>query len=214
MAGRTSSKKRAGKTKVTNPALPKPLNFQDFEPLAQTELPALVLGINVPIEHLRDPEDAVVYAGLYDLNFKPGRVWRKIAHETCGVACKPVYWIGTVLKPTTYAERHIRNLAQAVRGMNLGWKGSPTLAALIAYQTLLTTLLNVGCDKSYAAYCEGLYPIDAGCAKWLTFEELPTDLDELVEWNSGMQRARGAESRWSLAVFGPNGAVQDKVRDR
>jgi hypothetical protein len=214
MAGKTGSKKRAGKLKTDSRALPKPLRFQDFEPLAQSELPALVLGINVPIEHLRDPEDAAVYAGLYELNFKPGRVWRKIVHDTCGAAFKPVYWIGMVLKPTTYAAQRLRVIADTKRGTNLGWQSAPRLSELINYREWLSAVLKVGCDRSYGQYCEGLYPIDPEYVSWLTQDELPKDLDELVEWESGLQRARGAESRWSLAVFGPNGAARDKVWDR
>lgn len=157
------------------------------------KLPQLVLGIHVPVHQFQSDYPPRDYA------FQPGRKWLKLAHETAGFGRKPVYLVATVL-----ASREAETLggfASCWRGSNVG-ACEPSLSTLNAYSDHLKRALKVACNESHHLLAEGLYPIDTCFLPDVATDAIdPTKLDDLIEWDSGAQRAAGCVGRWSLAIL-------------
>jgi hypothetical protein len=82
--------------------------------------------------------------------------------------------------------------------------GRLQLVDVLMYRDNVKTFLSADCNLSYAGFAEGIYPIDVEYASQLALDKLPSDPDELIDWESGMERARGSIGRWSLVVLGKN----------
>lgn len=176
------------------------LNIEDFKYLNNLLLPypQLVLGIKIPQESFRSEYFPRVY------NFKPGREWLKIAHQTGGLSCHQHYFVCTLLTPkSANVFDSYQKLADKWYGTNAGI-GGISLEEAIAYQNDLKQLLKVNCNVSWCMLEEGLYPIDAKYTSDLALDDLPKDFDELIDFKSGLERASGSINRWSLVVLGKN----------
>lgn len=176
-----------------------PFTIEDFFYLPEPFLPALILGIYVPASSFRSDLDS-----SRDYHFKRGREWKKIAHQTAGLACHQHYIIGTILKPTDHALEGMRILSKKWLDTNVGLGGG-TLDELNEYRADLKRLFGADCNRSHRHFEEGFYGIDIEFARILTGEKLPwDDLDSLIEWKSGFDRAIGCINRWGLWVLGEN----------
>jgi hypothetical protein len=170
---------------------PKQLDIEQFKYLDQLGLPfpQLVLGIKVPQDAFNEEY------GWREIRFKPGRRWVKIAHQTCGVFCRQHYYIGTILTPS---ERLKTNLHL------FHWPLPEGLDGLTKYRENLQVALQADCNDCYKNLEEAHYPIDVKFATKLAIDAPPCELDELIDWESGLERARGAMGRWNLVVLGNN----------
>ena len=82
--------------------------------------------------------------------------------------------------------------------------GGPPLGEAQRYALHLQKRFGEGaeCGASYSRLAAGHYPLDLGALSLLTSEALPANLDELLEWNNGWERAAGSADRWHLVVIG------------
>lgn len=159
-------------------------------------LPQLVLGIKIPRQKFGGDYPAT------DYNFKLGRSWLKIAHQTAGIACKQHYIVGTVLKPKSVS------VAMSLSALDSRWYGSNvgalgcSLDNLIVYRSQLRELFNVDCNESHGDFEEGFAPIDVEFLPAMAADKLdPATLDDLIVWKSGWERSIGCLARWGLWVL-------------
>lgn len=162
-------------------------------------LPQLVLGLHVAQNQFESD------FAPRDHRFKAGRKWLKIAHQAAGLACHQHYWVGTLLTPKD------EKVAAGFVELSRNWLGSSTgvggvsLTELSTYAADLKRLFGVTCDKSYRLFEEAHYPVDVECLPLLAADDLDlAKLDELIAWDSGMERAFGALGRWNLCILGRN----------
>lgn len=94
-------------------------------------------------------------------------------------------------------------LSEARVGSGIGAIGV-TLVDVLSYREDLQALIKGDCDRCFGGLAEGYYPIDVEYAPTLTAAAIPADPDDLIDWESGMERARGIIGRWRLAVLGRN----------
>lgn len=193
---------RTGKRRTPTSKTPESrrLSFASFnypEDLGWT-LPSLVLAIPVPDDAFRDDAD---YRGY---RFKSGRTWHQLAHQTGGHACHQHYMHATLLTPLSAdIQLRMNALSKQWYGTNAGVFG-PTLNELGSYRADLARLFGADCNVSYPSFEEGIYPIDTEHGAKLAADALPKDLDDLIEWKDGFQRACGCIGRWKLYVISQN----------
>ncbi len=182
--------------KQSNPA-PAALDLEDFRYADELGLvlPQLVLGIEIPKRGF--DEDARMP------QFKPGRTWTKLAHQTAGHACHQRYLICTGLSRKL-------GIVQGTVELNQKWLDSQagcfgvSLGTAVEYNADLHRLFGAGCNLSHRDFEEGFYPIDVEFLPWLASDILPKDLDELIEWRNGFERIAGSIGRWKLVILGEN----------
>lgn len=157
-------------------------------------LPQLVLGMLIPAHKLGSdypPRDPV---------FVPGRTWLKVIHDTAGLGHNQVHLVCTPL--TARNPDAIRTLVSRWEGTNVGM-AEPTLTTLNVYADELKRTLKVACNESHHLLAEGLYPMDPHFLPDVATDAIdPAKLDDLIEWDSGAQRAEGCVGRWSLVILG------------
>lgn len=161
----------------------------DFLFLADEDIPALVLAIN------NDGWDE-------EYEFKEGRKWQKIQHQTAGYACHQHFLLGTILTPKDH--RALHRLCKRYDDSCLAQPAS--LEAILEYRSDLKELLDADCETSYWELEEGYYPIDATHENLqkLCTDELPGELDDLIKWRNDIQKLFGFIGRWRLYVLGDN----------
>lgn len=184
------SNKRRLKRDKEKPAL----NIEDFKYSDQLglTLPQLVLGIEV--------------TGRMDrtYKFKPGRAWIKLAHQTAGYACHQRYMLATILKPKSVEVlQNMQRLARMWDGSQAGCFGN-SLDSVIKYRNDLKALFGADCNTCFQDLEEGFYAIDLDDMPKLIDDDLPDELDDLVDWESGWGRAIGCVGRWSLCLISEN----------
>ncbi len=190
---------------VTNrsakPARPLSANdFTDFKDLG-FDTPQLILGIRVPDTEFTEPETQRTY------QFKEGRKWFRISHRGAVTGGRPRRYHATILQPRNIVVRGgLGVLHHEWRGIAQGPYGGPTLLTANLYANRIHQLFGVHCDESYRELADGHYPIDLAsiglmAASALPANRLPADVDDLLNWDGGFQRANGALGRWSLAVL-------------
>jgi hypothetical protein len=164
-------------------------------------LPQLVLGIEVRESDFNAKNDDWS-CRRYDL--KKGWKWLKIAHQTAGLACHQRYMLGILLQPKSVEVlQNMHNLSDRWLDSNAGVFGL-SMKEANEYSSDLKMLFEVDCNASWRDMEEAIYPIDCtteNLAK-LTSTKLPEDLDELVNWKDGWERAVGCVNRWSLRILG------------
>lgn len=168
------------------------LNIEDFQYLEQTKLPALILGIHIPYDHFRSDSGRT-----HSYRFKRGREWGKIAHEAFGTQH---FWIGTVIAPKPEVARLMSRVVEEQGELEM-ILGTPSLLQLRNYSSALKELLGVDCNVTYPLFGAHHYPIDACYIHHLAGESLPANLDEFVDWESGLERAAGAANRWGAVIL-------------
>lgn len=178
---------------------PIPLRLEDFayaEDL-QIALPQLVLGIEISKRDLSEES-------TFGYQFKPGRIWLKLVHQTAGHACHQRYLICTLLTPKS------PKIAQGLAALDRKWIDSQagcfgvSLGQAVGYDADLRSLLGAGCNDSHHHFEEGFMPLDTRFVPEVAADTLPQDLDELIEWRNGFERMGGSIGRWRVAVLGQN----------
>jgi len=136
--------------------------------------------------------------------FKPGREFINLQHQTRGHACNQVYMQATLLKPREPVK--IQMLSDAWLDSDAGCFGVP-LDEVLKYREQLKALFGLGvdCNHSYQDFEEGIYPIDCSpeAIKALCEDDLPEELDDLIEFGDN-NFAKFYVGRWSLFVLGEN----------
>lgn len=171
------------------------LDIEDFDYLDRSHgltFPQLILGVEVKADSLG--EDARYPARLP--RFKPGREWLRIAHRHGLRGRQQSYYLGTVL-----STKNGPLISAFVGGYTAGLYDG-TLTDTVDYSTDLRDMLSVGCNESWRDYDLGRYPVDLRYVADLTAERLPFNLDDLIDWNSGAERAAGSVGRWKLLILG------------
>jgi hypothetical protein len=158
-------------------------------------LPRLVLGIQAFEDN----------GQFREYRFKPVRRFLPIAHQTAGHACYQHYLYGTILTP----REHVAAAMQAINGHWLETDCgcfAVSLDEVLEYRSQLQSLLQADCNLSYRDFEEGIYPIDytPQTLSSLQTDEFPADLDELIDWESDLDRAVGCIGRWQLFILGEN----------
>lgn len=145
----------------------------DFD-LGLEDFPYLVLGFVQDDGYLRR------------LPLSDDRTWLHVHHQTRGLCCGQRYLTGTLLEPTARAQQAMEEISTAWLGTSLGCDGlGPTLDEILTYRRQLADLLGEDCNSSYGDLEEALYPIDIGqrTLRNLCTDDLPDDLDALVDWD-------------------------------
>jgi hypothetical protein len=177
------------------------LILEEFTYLPPQSLPRLVLGIHYTRADFRSD-----IGGPRDYRFHRPRVWERLGHETGGIGQNQHYWLATTLTPTLVAAEGIRQLVRIYQGTSAGAFSAPPLHLLFRYRQDVKAFLGADVDFSHPLFEEGQLPVDVECAQRLTSDKLPPNLDDLIEWDSGMDRAAGSLNRWSLAILHQNSA--------
>ena len=176
---------------------PEHLKIEDFKYLDSIcSSPELILGLQF------DKKNFSEYPPK-KLRFKSGREWLNIAHQTAGMACHQHYFTGTILKPKPLTKLVMDRISGSWLNSNVGL-GGITLTDANQYRNDLKTLLKVDCNNSWQSFEEALYPIDVEFLGDLTDEKFPKDLDDLIEWRDGFERACGCIGRWGIYILGKN----------
>lgn len=187
------------RVKASKRGKPETLSLESFRTPAELglTLPSLILGMEI------DPRS---FGSDYPPKrppFYPDRTWVALSHETSGAARRPRYLLATVLTPTPAAALGMARLSEARTGSAIG-VGGVSLVDVIAYRDDVRRLLGAEVERCYGALTEGYYPLDAEYAAKLTTDELPAQLDDLVDWKDGVERACGCIGRWRLVILGRN----------
>jgi hypothetical protein len=144
-------------------------------------------------------------AGLKRYNFRPGREFRLIEHQTAGHACHHhLLWI-TELAPRDEVRIALKDIAGHYLDSDMGCWGV-RLDQILEYRARISAVLNADCNDSYLDLEEGIYPIDCTAENLnrLCSDELPKDLDELIEFKDEFDRVCGSVGRWKLLLLGEN----------
>lgn len=160
------------------------LSVESFQFLPESSLPILLLGFHIPHDHLR-PDSPHSFSP----HFKRGREWVNATHENH-------YWRGTILTP-------IPIVLEKMKELSIMWRGKLDLSLDIinGYRGTIKRLFGVDCNRSYSLLSSNHFPIDVECVGELTDDVLPQNLDELIQWKSGHERAVYG-GKWGLVVFG------------
>jgi hypothetical protein len=163
-------------------------------------LPLLVLAVKCPPEW-----GSKSLEGSPRYQFKPGREFINLQHQTSGHACNQVYMQATLLKPREPVK--IQMLSDAWLDSDAGCFGVP-LDEVLKYREQLKALFGLGvdCNHSYQDFEEGIYPIDCSpeAIKALCEDDLPEELDDLIEFGDNNFARLCVYIRWSLFVLGEN----------
>ncbi len=186
------------KTKKTTRPEIKTLKTEDFRQPEELgiKLPALVLGIEVDPRNLNEES-------VRDYEFRPGRQWHKIEHQTAGHRCNQRYIVGSVLAPKN------PDVTGSIYALTTKWFDSQisrgtTLDCLVEYREDLRRLFKADCNRSHGKLEEGVYPLDIEFLSQLAADVLPKDLDDLLVFETGWQRACGCIGRWGLYILSTN----------
>lgn len=140
-----------------------------------------------------------------DFSFAPGREWVRLQHQTSGHACGQVYMWCNFLTPRPENIAAIYEIERSWYDTDLGaWNVS--LDELLKYRKMLNEKLGVDCNWSHSDLAEAIYPIDCTVEnlRKLCLDEIPDDLESLIEFDSDMSRVFGIANRWKLYIIGEN----------
>lgn len=140
-----------------------------------------------------------------DFSFVPGRDWVRLQHQTSGHACGQVHMWCTFLTPRPENIAAISEIEREWYDTDLGaWE--VTLDALFKYRKMLNEKLSVDCNWSHSDLAEAIYPIDCTVEnlRKLCLDEIPDNLESLIEFDNDMSRVFGIVNRWKLYIIGEN----------
>lgn len=153
------------------------------------ELPQLVLAVHDIDNHYK---------------FKATKKWLKIAHQTAGHGCNQHYMIATILNPTKTAKKLMKELNNIWLDSDCGVFGVELDSIKFYREKLLS--YNLDCNNSYHNFEEGIYPIDFTneTLRKLTNDSFPTDLDNLIKFDTKISKFCGSINRFHLYILGEN----------
>jgi hypothetical protein len=160
---------------------------ENCEFLNTSDLPALVLALD----------------SQYTVKDTSG--WTLIKHQSAGHGCHQHLMYGKLLLPR-------EGIQPKLKAINYTWYDSDAgifgacLDDVLKYREQLNELLGVDCDRSYRDFEEAIYPIDctAENIRKLALDPVPDNLDQLIEFDSGVDRMKGLMGRWKLYILGEN----------
>ncbi|WP_217925076.1 hypothetical protein [Miltoncostaea oceani] len=167
------------------------------------------LGLRLPLLVLSPELDEAS-----EVFWQPGssRSWMRLIHQCAGVGCAQVEVVGTILTPRPETLSAMERISRELHSSNIGAFGPPLLDELVAYDRLLESsfagLWPARCRRAYPLLLEGLYPIDidgeenAGLLEALASDQLPADLDRLLEWNG--EATDPFFGKWRLLILADN----------
>lgn len=167
--------------------LSRPIVSSECKYLEDDELPALVLYTN----------------RWYP--FKDMSRWRAIRHQCAGLACDQFELVGMILSPNDRTRVAIRSIQDRWLDSNCGAFHS-SLDDMGEYRDHLVETLGVDCNYSFDDFREAVYPIDINMEsiQRLVTDDLPNDLDDLIEWENDFTKVFGLLNRWNLCILGQN----------
>ena len=163
------------------------------------DLPLLVLAVKCHPEW-----GSKSCVGVPRHEFKPGRTFVDLQHQTSGHACHQVYLQATILKPRE--PEKLRLIESKWLDSDAGCFGVG-LDTILEYRAQLKELYGLDCNGCYQDFEEGVYPIDCSpeALKKLCEDEFPEDLDDLIKFGDGpFERMCGCIGRWNIYVLGEN----------
>lgn len=167
------------------------LPYDEFNYFEEERFPLLVLG---------QRHDSKYYNNFV---YKNPEKWVKIAHQTCGHACHQVHLTGMILTPTNSMKQLMKRLNDHWLDSNVGVFGV-SLNSLNEYHNMLATE-GLDCQHCHTEFEEAIYPIDLPeNLNQVCTDELPKELDDLVDFESNMHKFLGCVGRWRLYVLGEN----------
>lgn len=169
--------------------------IKEFEYLSDLEIPSLVLGIDIHRDFPRK------YNPKHKFKFK------KIAHQTAGHACNQHYVFGLVLDPKPSVKKAMIEISEDWLDSDAGVFGV-SLIEILKYREQLNSKLKVDCNRDYQDFEEGIYPIDysrENLRKLVkSIGDIPEQLDDMLKWDSTLDKIAGSIGRWQIFILGPN----------
>ena len=132
-------------------------------------------------------------------------MWSRVTHQGAGVGCTNFEVDAIILPLKPEVVDSITALTQRWYGTDVGALGKPSLRDINQYDADLRAL-GLSCNAAYPDFMEGVYPFDFSIdvLRQLTSVALPDDLDELVEFDTPLERAFGSFNAWSAYILGEN----------
>jgi hypothetical protein len=137
-----------------------------------------------------------------DLNFKPEYNFKPYEHISSGYTCSTHKLFIKILNPTPNAQKLIEFLNKEYYHSCFIEEHVP-LDEIIKYQLHLK-LFDLDCVGSYINFQEAMYPIDCEYIHKLTTDDLPENLDDMVNWEKPINQMCGMVGRWKLYVLTEN----------
>ena len=137
--------------------------------------------------------------------FRDPSMWSHIVHQGAGIGCTRFDVDAIILPIKPEMVGPITELTQRWYDTNVGSFGRPTLRDINQYDADLR-VLGLSCNVAYEDFMEGVYPFDfsVDVLRQLTTVALPDDLDDLVEFDTPLERAFGCLNAWSAYILGEN----------
>jgi len=135
------------------------------------------------------------------------RPMTSVYHQCGGISCNHMTMLALPLTPRP------RMLA-AMQLIEKHWFDScmgvfrTTLDEIMIYRSQLKTLVHpdADCNDTYSDLQEAVYPIDVDMRviRELCEDDLPDNLDDLIQFDSDLQRALGMVGRWKCYILTEN----------
>lgn len=131
--------------------------------------------------------------------------WCEIEHQAGGYACSQFRHNCIILPIKPDAVRGVTALTDKWLNSCVGLLGGPRLSDANEYSADLEHL-GLTCEFSYMHMMEAVYPFDTSPAalRKLTDFPLPDDLDDLLVFESEMEKVFGLLGRWQAYILGEN----------
>lgn len=155
---------------------------------AENDLPLLILATDSRYGQPRDPD-----------------LWVEISHQAGGHACIHFQKQCIILPIKDSAYPGIKGLTDKWLDSCVGVFGGPTLSTANEYSKDLARI-GLSCESSYKQMLEAVYPFDTTVAvlRSLTDHPVPDDLDDLLVFESDLQKMFGIVGRWQAYILGQN----------
>jgi hypothetical protein len=160
---------------------------ENCEFLNTHDLPALVLALDTQ----------------YTMKDTSG--WRLIKHYSAGHGCHSRLMYGKLLLPREEIKPKLHDIDYNWYDTDTGIFGT-SLDDVLKYRSQLNEILDVDCNQSYHHFEEAIYPIDCTPEniRKLAVDPVPDSLDQLIVFDSGVDRMLGVMGRWKLYILGDN----------
>lgn len=131
----------------------------------------------------------------------------RVSHQFAGVGCDMLHAEGFVLQPRPSAFAAMQLIEATWRETSMG-AFRTQLDDIELYRSQLRSTLHprADCNSSYHLLAEAVYPLDPSVdvLREICTDDLPDDLDDLLEFESGASRLRGVVDRWACLILTEN----------